>query len=195
MTTIQTTSRPQLEREIKFLQTITDRIKNDNGAKADFKRALSGEYRHIRKIYPFVLPYLEGIHERQQDIWIFIACLSIFHDQDAGSSLRNFAQSCLDLHNSSESKGPERRFRTLLDTDLADIQSPLTALVRQIKSKKDRTIPIYYPKLLSDLCHWDHPDQYIQDQWARTFWGVSALEKEYQPSQNTKDKSQSSHLV
>ncbi|ATS17645.1 type I-E CRISPR-associated protein Cse2/CasB [Parathermosynechococcus lividus PCC 6715] len=74
------------------------------------------------------------------------------------------------LHNSSQSKGPERRFKALLDTDLANIQSPITALVRQIKSKKDKKIPIYYPQLIADICFWDHPDQFIQDQWAKTFW-------------------------
>ncbi len=170
MTTTQTPPRNRLERETKFLQAISNRIKNDTGAKATFKRALSGEHHHLRKVYPFSLPYLEGIHDRQQDIWIFVACLSIYHDQDAKPSPRNFAQSCLDLRNSSESKGPERRFKTLLDTDLVDIQSPITALVRQIKSKKDKKISVYYPQLIADLCFWEHPDQFVQDQWAKTFW-------------------------
>jgi CRISPR system Cascade subunit CasB len=170
MTTAQTPVRPRLERETKFLQTVSDRIKNDPGAKANFKRALSGEVRSVRRVYPVVLPYLEGIHERQQDIWIFIACLSIYHDQDVEPAPRNFAQSCLDLQNSSPSKGPERRFRTLLDTDLADIQSPITALIRQIKSQKDKKIPVYYPQLLADLCKWNHPDQFVQDRWAKTYW-------------------------
>jgi len=174
MTTTQTPPRHRLEREIKFLQNIQDRIKNDTGAKAAFKRALSGEHYHLRKVYPFTLPHLADIHERQQDLWIFVACLAIYHDQDSEPAPRNFAQSCLDLHNSTESKGPERRFRTLLDTDLADIQSPITALVRQIKSKKDKKTPVYYPQLIADLCFWDHPDQFIQDQWAKTFWRVTS---------------------
>jgi hypothetical protein len=35
-----------------------------------------------------------------------------------------------------------------------------------------------YPQLLSDLCRWDYPDQYvqIQDRWARTFWGASSTD-------------------
>lgn len=169
MTTTTTPSRPRLERETKFLQAVSDRIKNDNGAKADFKRALSGEDRHIRKVYRFVLPYLEGIHDRQQDIWIFIACLSIYHNQDVEPALRNFAQSCLDLQSKVPSKGPERRFRTLLDTALTDIQSPITALVRQFKSQD---VKVYYPQLIADLCSWDHPDSFVQDRWAKTFWRV-----------------------
>ncbi|MCJ2543326.1 type I-E CRISPR-associated protein Cse2/CasB [Thermostichus vulcanus] len=173
MTTTQTP--PRLERETKFLQAIRDRIKNDTGARATFKRALSGEHHHLRKVYPFTLPYLAGIHEWQQDIWIFVACLSTYHAQEKEPTPRSFAQSCLDLHNSSASKGVERRFRSLLDTDLVDIQSPITALVRLIKSKKDKKIPVYYPQLIADLCFWDHPDQFIQDQWAKTFWGATPL--------------------
>jgi CRISPR system Cascade subunit CasB len=172
MTKTQTPPRNRLERETKFLQDIQERIKNDTGAKAAFKRALSGEHHHLRKVYPFTLPYLNGIHEQQQDIWIFVACLSTYHNQDFEPVPRSFAQSCLDLQNSSEPKGTERRFRSLLDTDLVDIQSPITALVRQIKSKKERKISVYYPQLIADLCFWDHPDQFVQDQWARTFWGA-----------------------
>lgn len=181
MTTSPAPLRNRLERETKFLQAISDRIKNDTGAKATLKRALSGEHHHLRKVYPFTLRYLNDIHERQQDLWIFVACLFAYHDQDSEPVPRSFAQSCLDLHNCSESKGPERRFRSLLDTDLVDIQSPITALVRQIKSKRDKKIGIHssiqqcqigihYPQLIADLCFWDHPDQFVQDDWARTFW-------------------------
>lgn len=175
MTKTQTPLRNRLEQEIKFLQNVQDRISDDTGAKAALKRALSGEQHHLLKVYPFTLPYLGGIHERQQNIWIFVACLSVYHDQDSEPDPRNFAQSCLDLHDSSKSTGPERRFKTLLDTDLVDIQSPITALVRQIKSKKDKKIPIYYPQLIADLRFWDHPDQFVQDRWAKTFWRATPL--------------------
>jgi CRISPR system Cascade subunit CasB len=170
MSTTQTPPRNRLERETKFLQDIQDHIKNDTGAKATFKRALSGEHHHLRKVYRFTLLYLAGIHEQQQDLWIFVACLATYHDQDSEPAPRSFAQSCLDLQASGESKGPERRFRTLLDTDIADVQSPITALVRQIKGKKDKKIPVYYPQLIADLCNWNHPDKFVQDRWARTFW-------------------------
>lgn len=168
MTTTSKSSR--LDRAKTFLDSLKQRIKDDNGAKATLRRALSGDDRHIRQTYPLLLPALEGISEWQQDIWIFVACLATYHDQDSEPAPRSFAQSCLDLQASGESKGPERRFRTLLDTDIADVQSPITALVRQIKSKKDKKIPVYYPQLIADLCNWNHPDKFVQDRWARTFW-------------------------
>lgn len=160
----------RLERAITYLDSLKKRIKNDSGAKATLRRALSGEKYHVRRTYPFLLPYLEGISEWQQDRWIFVACLCIYHDQNPEPAPRSFAQSCLELQNKVPSKGPERRFCTLLDTALADIQSPLTALVRQFKSQE---VKVYYPRLIVDLDNWDHSDQFVQDQWAKTFWRVA----------------------
>jgi CRISPR system Cascade subunit CasB len=157
----------RLERAIAFLETLEQRTKNDSGTKATLKRALSGDDRHIRRTYPFVLPYLDGISEWQQDIWIFVGCLAIYHNPDPKLTDGSFAKSCLALKNTVQSQGPERRFRALLDTTLSDIQSPITALVRQFKSKG---IKVYYPQLITDLCNWEHPDQFVQDRWARTFW-------------------------
>ncbi|MFS8781391.1 type I-E CRISPR-associated protein Cse2/CasB [Synechococcus sp. W55.1] len=179
MTRVQTLSHNRLERATRFLQAIQERVKNDNGTRAAFKRALSGEAYHLWKVYPFVLPYLEGIPEWQQDIWIFVACLSVYHDQDVEPDPSNFAKSCRELQDSAEpSKGPEKRFKSLLEAELDYIQYPITALVRQMKSKSDRKIFVHYPTLIADLCLWNHPNQIVQDRWARTFWQISSSESE-----------------
>jgi CRISPR system Cascade subunit CasB len=177
----------RLEYELRFLQSVSDRIKNDNGAKADFKRALSSEPSHIRKVYPTVLPYLGNVSDwEQKQIWIPVACLSVYYPQPLREvdKQRNFGHSCQGLATATNSYGADRRFRALLDLALTDIQAPLTALVRQMKSKG---IAIDYPKLLADLRQWEHPNQYIQDQWARAFWRGSVLPQEDQLSQNDED--------
>jgi CRISPR system Cascade subunit CasB len=169
--TIQNLTRYQLEYETLFLQSVSKRIDKDNGAKADFKRALSGEPEHLRKVYPFVLPYIGNTSEwEQEQIWIPVACLSVYYPQAVreADKQRNFGYSCRGLATATNSDGADRRFRALLDLALTDIASPLTALVRQMKSKGTA---IDYPKLLADLRQWEHPNQYIQDQWARAFWG------------------------
>lgn len=179
MTTTQT-KLGRFERTTKFLESLHHRIDSDNGAKAVLKRALSGEPKHIRAIYPMVLPSLESISEWQQDVWILVACLSVYYPQDMRKEQKNFGHSCRELANTTQSKGANRRFRSLLDTSLSDVRSPLTALVRQIKSKEIR---IDYPLLIVDLCQWEYPDQYIQDQWARTFWGASSNQLNQSESQ------------
>jgi CRISPR type I-E-associated protein CasB/Cse2 len=162
-----------------------DRTANDNGAKADFKRAMSGEPEHIRKVYRFVLPYVGNASEwEQNNIWIPVTCLSVYYQQPIreAEKQRNFGHSCRGLATATNSDGADRRFRALLDLALTDMQSPLTALVRQMKSKG---IAIDHPKLLADLRQWEHPNQYIQDQWARAFWSASVLQQEEQLSQNS----------
>jgi len=189
-TTTQSKPRNWLEYEIRFLQSVRDRIKNDNGAKADFKRALSGEPEHIRKVYPFVLPYIGNVSEwEQKQIWIPVACLSVYYPpaKFEMEKHRNFGHSCQGLATATKSEGADRRFRALLDLALTDIQSPLTALVRQMNSKK---IAIDYAQLLADLRQWEHPNQYIQDRWARAFWGASMFQEEEQLIQDDEDQDQ-----
>lgn len=172
------------ERETKFLESVQQQTQNDSGAKAILKRALTDEPRHLRAAYPLVLPYLGGI-QYHQDEWIFVACLSAYYPQGLHRENRQtFGHSARRLTGEGSSKGPDRRFRALLDTSLEDLRSPLSALVRLMKSKD---ISIDYPQLLADLCRWEHPDQYIQDKWARAFWGAPSSQQEEQPSQNNDD--------
>jgi CRISPR system Cascade subunit CasB len=162
----------KLEHEIRFLKSVNDRVNKDTGAKAAFKRALSGESEHVRKVYQFVLPFLSNISEwEQKNIWIPVACLSVYYPQtlNEDDKRRNFGKSCQGLAKATKSEGTDRRFRALLDLSLSDIHSPLTALVRQIKAQG---MVIDYPRLLSDLRQWEHSEQYIQDQWARSFWSA-----------------------
>ena len=181
MTTTKSNKSPQLERAEKFLASLQKRIDKDTGAKADLKRALSGEERHIRNTYSLVLPYLGDVQEWQQDVWILIAALSAYYPQEIRAEQRNFGASCRGLGISNDSGGADRRFRALLDTSLTDIRSPLTNLVRQMKSKGIR---VDYSQLLVDLLQWEHPSQYIniQDKWARSFWGAVSLDPEPTPS-------------
>jgi CRISPR system Cascade subunit CasB len=175
MTTTKTEKSKQLEQAEKFFASLQKRIDKDSGAKAELKRALSGEERHIRNTYALVLPYLGEVKEWQQDVWILVAALSAYYPQEIRSEPRNFGSSCRGLDSSNDSGGADRRFRALLDTSLIDIRSPLTNLVRQMKSKGIR---VDYPQLLVDLLQWEHSNQYIQDRWARTFWGATTPDSE-----------------
>ncbi|NJK59595.1 MAG: type I-E CRISPR-associated protein Cse2/CasB [Oscillatoriales cyanobacterium SM2_1_8] len=163
-----------MTREMDYLTYVENRLKRDTGTKADLKRALSGEEKHLRATYPVLLPLLTGISQQQQEVWIFVASLSAFYSQTIPkefSKQSNFGHSCFALQKKTNSNGVERRFRALLDTSLADIQTPIASLVRQMKSKG---VSLHYPQLLADLNQWEHPDQYIQDRWARSFWQAEA---------------------
>lgn len=200
-TTTQTT--PKLD-EVKFLRSlykrlgITDAGEKEmdeklinNGGIAIVKRAMSGEPRHITDAREF-LPYMgEESRWKEIHIWIPVTSLSVYYPQPIMRSERpnNFGFSCFLLQQEIQrgnpaAKGISRRFKALLDTSLEDMQTPLNALVRQIKQMKikrqENEFVIDYPKLLADLQKWDYPDRYIQDQWARTFWGAVSKTEESQ---------------
>jgi CRISPR system Cascade subunit CasB len=165
----------------KYLKRLYARVAENNGAKAAFKRAMSGEPEHYRKIYEFVMPAIGHLAKWEQDyIWMPVACWAIFYpqpiaDEEGKVSRDNFGHSCQRLAAGKESKGTERRFRALLDTSLEDLRSPLTALVRQMKVEK---VAINYPQLLADLKYWGSYRQSVQDEWARTFWNTLSTDGE-----------------
>jgi CRISPR system Cascade subunit CasB len=169
-----TTSTPSLtttQRAARYLDAVHRKIEHDNAAKATLKRALTGEPRHLRAVYPILLSELDkaGVKYRQ-DEWIFVACLFAYYPQSLDPNRQqNFGHAARGLAEEGSSGGADRRFRALLDTSLDNLRSPLAALVRLIKTK---SIAINYPKLIADLAGWEHPDQYVQDNWARAFWGA-----------------------
>lgn len=155
-------------RASQYLAYVSRILERDRGAGAALKRSLSGIGEHRRAVYPFLLPLLEGITPRDQDIWFLVAGLYALYPQplEREKSL-SFGRSCQILHARINSGGPERRFKSLLETDFADLDVPLAALVRLMKA---HDVPIDYVSLLSHLQHWDQPSQWVQDRWARDFW-------------------------
>jgi len=60
-----------------------------------------------------------------------------------------------------------RRFSILLTSDEERLVHHLRQSVAQLTS---HGIAIDFVRLLDDLRHWDHPDRYVQRNWARQFW-------------------------
>ena len=160
-----------LKRATGILDQIQASIEKDSGAKADLKRSLTGELRHRRAVYPLILRHLSETEVQYNlEQWLLVTGFLGYYRQNLHPENRlTFGDSARKLLTEGSSKGPERRFRTLLETSLEDLRSPLTAMVRLMKSKG---IPIDYSQLLVDLKYWEHPDQFIQDKWARAFWNA-----------------------
>lgn len=181
-TATQVSISPALQHAVKVLTNIQQAIKKDSGAKADLKRSLTGEARHQRAVYSIVLRELGEVDAKYNkadakyrlDQWLWVTGFLAYYDQPISPETKtNFGDSARRLKDENSSKGAERRFRALLETSLEDLRSPLTSMVRLMKSKK---VAINYPQLVVDLTGWNHPDQYIQDKWARSFWRAPQVE-------------------
>ena len=203
MTANVNTSDNKISEEVLFLESLKEKLgiiisskeknkdekpqkKGNLGGQAILRRAISGDPTHIIKVHEFRNSLNLSIWEEDK-ILIPVACLFVYYpqkiDRVQDPKKRNFGRSCwnlaMDIDKTGQSKGTPRRFKALLDTSLTDIRSPLSNLVRQMKS---RGVPIDYPQLLIDLQQWEHPKQYIQDNWARTYWGAASLDPEPTPS-------------
>ncbi|MDG2991566.1 type I-E CRISPR-associated protein Cse2/CasB [Candidatus Synechococcus calcipolaris G9] len=177
----------QKELKIEFdeNQQIINDIKQNKGARAALKNVLKGDTKHLIDTYSTVLKPLQDVGidyqpEQPSDkgrLWIFVAGLFAHYPQPIEQKYRgNFGNSCWLLQQeirrkNPDAKGIERRFHSLLDTDLGYLQSPLSALLRQMKAKD---VVVNYPKLIADLHWWDRADKRVQDQWARAFWMTSS---------------------
>ncbi|WP_338438776.1 type I-E CRISPR-associated protein Cse2/CasB [Synechococcus elongatus] len=178
----------------------------DSAIAAALRRSLSGQPKYQRAVYSRLLPLIQTCTGLQQDWLLYVAALVAFYPQlpvEAKAS-QNFGSSCLALSKSRSKKAShdnesedqssrevtstERRFLALLSLPGEALKTPLTALIRQMKAAEN-SVPIYYPQLIYDLIAWDHPSQYVQDHWARSFWRVDTekTEDSNQPLKQTEN--------
>lgn len=178
MTEGSSTAKPKLAQ--RFLEAISARMEADTAVRAALKRSLDGTLEHRQAIYPYVLPLLGDLKPYQQEPFLLVAALYALYPTSIEREKRlRFGRSCAWLENASSSKGPERRFKALLDTEGADLVVPLSALIRLMKSK---SIDVDFVSLLSDLQWWDHPDKWVQDRWARDYWAPESAGEKPEPA-------------
>ncbi len=170
MTEVATAAKPS--HALRFLKALETRMAGDTAVRAALKRSLDGTIEHKQAIYPYVLPLLGDLKPYQQEPFLLVAALYALYPTPLDREKpHHFGRACARLAANGESKGPERRFKSLLDTEAADLTVPLSALIRLMKSKQ---IDVDYATLLSALQSWSHPDKWVQDRWAREFWAPSA---------------------
>lgn len=73
------------------------------------------------------------------------------------------------------SESYEKRIQALLRSDFESLPTYLRHAVAYIKSKRDvrgAAIPVDWAQLIRDIARWEHPDRYVQQQWAEAWWGT-----------------------
>lgn len=165
---------------LRFLKAIAARMEGDSAVRAALKRSLDGTMEHRQAIYPYVLPLLGDLEPYRQEPFLLVAALyALYPTPLEREKPLHFGRACAKLAASGNSGGPERRFKSLLDTETADLAVPLAALIRLMKAK---SIDVDYPTLLSALQSWSHPERWVQDRWAREFWAPSATTETPDPA-------------
>jgi len=149
---------------VEYLESLRD----DRGVLAALRRGLGQPPGTVASMYPYVVPWLaDDAPPWQETAHYLIAALFAYHSAagGAGNMGSHFARA---REPRGEDAAIERRFTALLAAHSDDLDFYLRQAVSFLKSKE---VPVNWHQLLSDLQAWDHPDRYVQKQWARAFWG------------------------
>lgn len=115
----------------------------------------------------------------KEEIWFMVATLYAgsktrmspaeqqlaWHETDFGWTLRRTAAN-------QGSTSLENRIKALLDCRRYD-QYFAYKLRQLVSLAESRQVPVNWPKLLEDLLYWDHPDRFVQKNWAWNYFKES----------------------
>ncbi|MBZ5514846.1 MAG: type I-E CRISPR-associated protein Cse2/CasB [Acidobacteriia bacterium] len=137
------------------------RLKNDRGAMADLRCALSPT--KLPRAWP-LLARVGGIGNPRIEA---VVGLFAYHPDETDNG--NLGTTCLRLKKQNESF--DGRFRRLLSCDRDEICERLRPVVLAARAKG---IPINYEELFADLCYWGDN---VKARWAQEYWGSPGSEE------------------
>jgi CRISPR system Cascade subunit CasB len=155
------------ERKHPFVEYL-ESLRDDRAALAALRRGLGQPPGTVADMYRYVVPWLsDDAPPWREAAYYLIAALFAYHPDAGGTGNmgRHFARA---RDPQRDNTAIERRFTALLAAHPDDLDFYLRQAVGFLKSKE---VPVNWHQLLSDLLGWGHPDRYVQQQWARAFWG------------------------
>ncbi len=149
-------NQPEPKEAARRLLTYLRQLKNDRGAMADLRCALSPT--KLPRAWP-LLARVGGIGNPRVET---VAGLFAYHPDETNAG--NLGTTC--RHLAGENTSFDARFRRLLSCDRDEICERLRPVVLAAKAKG---IHINYEELFADLCYWGNK---VKPRWAREYWGA-----------------------
>jgi CRISPR system Cascade subunit CasB len=140
--------------------------KTDAGDRARLKRNAGktiAEAHEAMGLFYGLLP--PGVSHYQEEVYFLVATLFPLAE---GGGKGDFGNHLVIAQNSKNSKGLDRRVEILLDADLNQLHFRLRQSVHFLQSCR---VHVNWVQLLDDLLQWNHPDRFIQQRWARSYFG------------------------
>ena len=100
-----------------------------------------------------------------QEAYFLVATL--YPLAESGSH-RNLGATLRAARTAGNSPGIDRRMEVLLEADVEQLPFRLRQAVRFAQSNR---VPVNWRQLLRDVLWWEHPDRFVQRQWAEAYFG------------------------
>jgi CRISPR type I-E-associated protein CasB/Cse2 len=154
---------------IQHLESLADKDNSDRAALAKLRRALQDPI----EAYPIILPYLpRDINDDELSLYALLA--GLFANQPQTTNFGNMGNHMREAAGENI-EATERRFVNLLRSNREDLPVLLRQAVSFLRSKG---IHANWEQLRKDLLAWNHPNGYVQKNWARAFWSYHSANNE-----------------
>lgn len=159
------------EPDVKIKTFIESLARLDTGEKARLRRDAGKTLAECQNIGLFyrLLPY--GVATGKEEIYFLVATLYPLLADGGNGNFGTVLRQVRDP-DAKKNKGLNRRVEILLDSDTDQIRFRLRQAVRFIRSHNSK-ITVNWARLLDDLLRWDIPARYVQQEWARDYFGLS----------------------
>src|SRR2546427_7076194 len=160
-------------RDERFISALEHLVTNDDrAALAALRRGLGQQPGETMELYPYVVPYTQGLqYTSDENAYYIIASLiglypTLSWQRSDGKPLTNLGVS-LALLKDDSGNSLERRFVALLNAHADDLPEHLRQAISLLKSKDK---PVNWLRLLRDIKQWDRENRMVQRLWAKGFW-------------------------
>lgn len=171
-------SEPKIDARIA---AFIDRLaKLDAGGKARLKRNAGKTLDEANSTLGLFYSLLQrlGIPTSQERQYWLIATLYPHADTVTSG---NFGAALRRARSAQYRKGLDRRVEALLDADVAQLPYRLGQSVRFLHAQR---VGVNWHSLLEDILQWEHPNRFVQKEWARAYFALPIEQLEQKTSQN-----------
>jgi CRISPR system Cascade subunit CasB len=154
------------------IKTFIERLAElDTGEKARLRRDAGKTLAECQNIGLFyrLLPY--GVATGNEETYFLVATLYPLLEDGGNGNFGTVLRQVRDPDD-KKNKGLNRRVEILLDSDTDQIRFRLRQAMRYIRSHNSK-ITVNWVCLLDDLLRWNNPARYVQQDWAREYFGLS----------------------
>ena len=157
---------------VKHLERLRDT--NDRGALATLRKGMSEVPGTSTDQYPYVVPWIpEESNAWKEQTYFLIGGLFALHPEGRGKG--NMGSVFKKMRILTDSESVEKRFVAILNAHPEDFHIHLRHAISLAKSKD---ISIEWDQLFYDIIYWNHPQKFVQKQWAKAFWGNVSKKEE-----------------